>query len=237
MATLAVVAGTVTMAMAALTTSWGSAAVASARGFLDFYSGVFSLLGLTGTVVLGVVATERTILTIDHRILTQRIHRAAALAGIGFLITHVVLKVDGGRVGAAAAFIPFAGGAGLFVGLGTLAADFMLLVFITGVLRGRFAHLTRPWMWRALHDLAYLAWPVTILHGLLAGRPPASWVVWSYVLSLVGVGIALSFRLAASNRARETVLTPQVEVSTKAPAEPLARVYDLRSSTETRRTG
>ncbi|MCG5220127.1 hypothetical protein [Streptosporangium sp. KLBMP 9127] len=237
MVSLVVVAGTVTMAMLALTTGWGAAAVASARGFLDFYSGVFALLGLTGTVILGVVTTERTLLSIDHRILSQRVHRATALAGMGFLVTHVALKIDSGLVGAAGAIIPFAGGAGLFVGLGAIAGDIMLLVLLTGLLRGKFAQSARPWMWRALHDSAYLAWPVSILHGLFSGRPPATWVVWSYVLALVGVGVALSFRLAATSKARETAVTPKVEVTEKAAAEPLARVYNLRSNTETRRTG
>ncbi|WP_093258894.1 hypothetical protein [Thermostaphylospora chromogena] len=236
-ATGVILTGTVTIALIALTTSWGASAVAATRAFLEYYVGVFALLAFTATSVLGVAATERVIFSIEHRILAQRVHRAAAIAGIGFLGIHILLKIDGGRV-SPAGVIPFAGGSGLWVGLGALAANLMLLVFVTGIIRGRFAQSTKPWVWRALHDIAYIAWPASILHGLLAGRTPAQWVVWCYILALVAVGIALAMRLATTAGARETAPTPRIEVTRKK-AEPVARVYRLHSVTDAaeRKTG
>ncbi|GAA5079256.1 DMSO/TMAO reductase YedYZ heme-binding membrane subunit [Thermocatellispora tengchongensis] len=233
-----ILTGALTFAIVSLLTGWGAQAVASARAFLEFYVGVFALVSFTLTCVLGVAATERMILKIEHRILAQRVHRAVATLGIGFLLTHILLKVDGGRIGAAGAVIPFAGGVGLWASVGAIAGDLMLLVFVTGIIRGRFARSTKPWVWRALHDVAYLAWPVSILHGLLAGRPPANWVVWCYALSLVAVGIALAIRLISTAGTRETAETPRIEVA-KRPAEPVARVFTLRSvdDLQRRKTG
>lgn len=233
-ATGVILTGTVTVALIALTTSWGASAVAATRAFLEFYVGVFALLAFTATCVLGVAATERVIFTIEHRILAQRVHRGCSVAGVGFLLIHILLKIDGGRV-SPAGIIPFAGGAGLWVSLGAVAANLMLLVFVTGIIRGRFAQSTRPWVWRALHDISYVAWPISILHGLLAGRPPAAWVVWCYILALVAVGIALAMRLVTTSGAREDAATPKIEVSAKPVEQPMARVYKLRSVEDLRK--
>jgi hypothetical protein len=172
----------------------GASVLVSVQQFLIFYSGVFTLLGLTGTVVVGLAATDRIVLAVRHRVFMQGLHRAFAVFAVGFLITHVVLQILRGRVGPADVILPF-GGAGFAVGLGTIAADLMILVAATGAFRGRFVGIRWPWMWRALHVLAYISWPVSIVHGLTAGRSAADWVTMSYVGSLIGVALALLIRL------------------------------------------
>jgi hypothetical protein len=78
----------------------------------------------------------------------------------------------------------------------------------TGVIRARFAGGERPWLWRVLHSVSYLCWPVALLHGLRAGRPPAVWVTASYLLLGLGVVIALAVRLH-SDRVRRKRLRHQ----------------------------
>ena len=51
------------------------------------------------------------------------------------------------------------------VGLGTLAVDLGGAVLLTSILRNRLGFRA----WRAVHWLAYLAWPAAFLHALRAG--------------------------------------------------------------------
>ncbi|RCG23978.1 hypothetical protein DQ384_33510 [Sphaerisporangium album] len=179
------------------TALFGASVFGEVQSFLIFYSGVFTLVGLTATVLAGLAATDRILLAVRHRVLLQGVHRAAAVLSVGFLITHVVLQIMRGRLGAAEAFLPF-GRAGQAVGLGTIAAYLLILAAATGAFRGRFATMTRPWVWRTLHVTAYLCWPLAIVHGLTAGREPAYWVTLSYVASLVAVGLGLLVRMVVT---------------------------------------
>jgi hypothetical protein len=172
----------------------------TAQEFLNFYAGVFSLVSLTATVGLGLLTTERIYLPIRHRVNTQLIHRGTALIGVGFLVTHIGMKIAAGLVPPYGSVIPTTN---LFVGMGAVASDLFIVVIATGVMRGRFAQAERPWMWRIMHDLAYIAWPVSILHGLMAGRAPAPFVSWSYILCLIAVGVALLLRLVMNARTAE----------------------------------
>ncbi|WP_248963400.1 hypothetical protein [Sphaerisporangium perillae] len=148
-------------------------------------------------MVVGLAATDRIVLAVRHRVFMQDLHRAFAVFAVGFLITHIILQINRGRVLPADAFLPFSG-SGFAVGLGTIAADVMILVAATGAFRGRFVGMRWPWMWRALHVTAYLSWPVAIVHGLTAGRPAADWVTLSYVGSLAAVGFALLVRMVVT---------------------------------------
>ncbi|MGP3935759.1 ferric reductase-like transmembrane domain-containing protein [Nonomuraea sp. KM88] len=194
-------------AFALTRTERGVALLGRGVGFLEFYAGVFALVLLTATVALGLLTTERVFLTPANRVRAQLAHRATAFIGLAYLITHITLMISLGHVPLGAAVVPVAG---LYVGFGALAFDLMVLAVVTGMLRGRFAVRTRPWMWRILHAAAYVAWPVGIMHGLTAGRPPAGWVAWSYVACLAAVGSALCVRVLASLR-RPSIVPERVE--------------------------
>ncbi|GLW21725.1 hypothetical protein Mame01_17680 [Microbispora amethystogenes] len=201
-----VVAVIITGGLAATRTSGGSAFLAEAQSFLTFYAGVFSLVGLTTTVALGLAATDRVILPIAQRVRVQLVHRAMALLGIGFLIVHIGMKIAAGLVPPYGSVVP---STNVYVSLGVVASDLFIVIVATGVMRGRFAQAERPWLWRGLHDLAYLAWPVAILHGLTAGRAAAPWVTFSYVACLAAVGAALLIRLAAATRPARQAATDE----------------------------
>ena len=145
-------------------------------------------------MVVGLAATDRIVLSVRQRVFMQGLHRAFAVFSVGFLITHVILQILRQRVIPADAFIPFSG-SGIAVGLGTIASDLMILVAATGAFRGRFVGIRWPWLWRVLHVMAYVSWPVSIVHGLTAGRPAADWVTMSYAGSLVAVALVMLLRL------------------------------------------
>ncbi|MFH9189318.1 hypothetical protein [Streptomyces globisporus] len=186
------------------------------RATLDFTTGVLSLVSLSAAVAWGLLATDRLFLSTRQRIVCQGIHRATAIAALGFLLLHGTVKVALGHVALIGALIPFSlgvtGAAGL-IGFGSLAGLLMVVTAATGALRSAFTHpspktarlgqsLGSPrdtggiaGRWRALHALAYPAWCAALIHGLYAGRAPATWVVVMYGLCLAGVAGALCLRL------------------------------------------
>jgi DMSO/TMAO reductase YedYZ heme-binding membrane subunit len=174
--------------------------LASLQRFLLAYSGVFALVALTAAVAAGLAATDRLVVSPAGRVIFQAVHRALSLAALGFLASHVLLEVLARRSHAVDAVVPFlATGRTLYLGLGTLASDLILLIAITGVARRRFAaHWTAAW--RGVHVTAYLAWPLAILHGLLSGRPAKPYVDWSYGACVAAVAVALVVRLVAPRR-------------------------------------
>ncbi|MEH1128285.1 hypothetical protein [Micromonospora sp. CPCC 206061] len=181
---------------AASSTAGGALASVYVYAFLNFFAGVFTLVALSVTVMAGLVATDRIFLKIGHRVLFQGLHRATAIIAIISLGLHVSMKIMEGTATVLDPFVPFGNLANpMYVGLGTIASYLMISVFWTGIIRAKFAGSGRPWMWRALHSGAYLAWPIALGHGLNAGRPAATWVVLSYGACVVGVAIALLVRL------------------------------------------
>jgi DMSO/TMAO reductase YedYZ heme-binding membrane subunit len=166
------------------------------------YSGVFALVALTAAVAAGLAATDRLVMSPAGRVTFQAVHRALSLAAVGFLGSHVLLEILAHRSHLVDAVVPFlAGGRTLYLGLGTLASDLVLLIALTGVARRKFA---ARWTatWRVVHVTAYVAWPMAILHGLLGGRTARPYVDWSYGACVAAVAIALVVRLVGPYRGR-----------------------------------
>ncbi|MFD7256138.1 hypothetical protein [Streptomyces sp. NPDC059874] len=220
--------GALTAAAAAL----ASAVVAARAGvlthlweFLDFGSGVLSLVSLTATVLWGLMATDRALLGPGHRLLAQGVHRGLAVAGLGFLALHVWVKVAEGRTGAVAAAVPFTDADRPFVvGLGTLAGYLFVAVAVSGGVRSAFATRSRSLWWRALHIGAYPAWGASLVHGLKAGRPAGAWVTAAYALCLMGVAAVLVLRLKSTLRG---VTSPPIAAPVGA-REPVGRRTSVR---------
>ncbi|WP_214411775.1 hypothetical protein [Sphaerisporangium fuscum] len=178
-------------------------------------------------VVVGLAATDRIVLAVRHRFFLQALHRALAVFAVGFLITHVILQIMRGRVHGIDAGIPFTSGAGFYVGLGTIASDLMIIVFATGVFRAKFVGHRWPWLWRFLHVVAYVSWPVAIVHGLFAGRPVSGdWVTWCYIGTLVVVALGVLMRLFVTVRPRDGAIGSARAVNVGRKAEPI-RVDDV----------
>jgi hypothetical protein len=195
--------------LASANTARGSDILTAVQRFMLFYSGVLALVALTAAVGVGVVAADRVVMTPANRVVAQAVHRAVSFAALAFLVTHIVLEIFAHRSHVIDAFVPFlAHGRTFYIGLGTIASDLVVLLIVTGIARGRFA-AKWPWTWRAIHAAAYLAWPLAIGHGLLAGRTAKPYVDWSYGACLAAVGLALIIRLVATLRGRrETAAYP-----------------------------
>lgn len=181
---------------AASFTGPGDAAISATHRFLEFFSGVFSLVALSICVMIGLAATDRVVLMIHHRVLMQNVHRAFAMTAMLFLVVHIATKELEAHARLLDIIIPFmASHRPMYVGFGTIASYLMILATWTGIARGRFAG-SAPGLWRALHATAYVCWVFALAHGLLAGRAAKTWVLVSYGACLIGVGLALMVRLA-----------------------------------------
>jgi hypothetical protein len=209
--------GLVAIVLLAAATSGGRPLLGHVPGFLRYYAGVFALVSLTLTVLIGVLATDRMVLPAWHRVWLQSVHRALGIVSVAWLGLHICMEITGDRVGPLAAAVPFLGSA-LWVGFGTVAAYLMLTVMWTGIVRIRFAGTGRAWLWRPLHAIAYLAWPIALLHGLRAGRQPATWVTTSYLV-LGGLAVfGLILRVLAGHSRRPPARAPVPETVWAAPA-------------------
>jgi len=198
-ALLIVVAG----AAASGATPRGRDVLLATQHFMLFYSGVLALVALTTAVGVGVVATDRIVMTPGHRVIAQAVHRAVSFGALAFLITHIVLEILAHRSHVIDAVVPFlAQGRRFYIGLGTVASDLVIVLIITGIMRGRFAS-RRPGTWRAIHAVAYLMWPLSIVHGLLAGRTAHPYVDWSYGACVALVALALMIRFVATIRSQQ----------------------------------
>ena len=184
----------------------------AAGHFLLYYAGVFTLISLTAAVGIGLVATDRIIMSPASRVTAQAVHRAVSFGAVSFLVIHIASEILARRSHAVDAVLPFLDHKRTFyLGLGTVASDLLVLIAVTGILRRRFAETSPPWVWRLLHALAYVAWPMGIWHGLLSGRHGQPYVDWSYGALVAAVGVALLVRFVAKDRSGQTAGQPVPE--------------------------
>jgi hypothetical protein len=220
--TVAIIGIIVIVAFLALT-SIGHVVDAATQHFMLFYAGVFALIGLCASVGLGLVATDRMFLSPGHRVFIQSAHRAASFGAVTFLIIHIVTEILAQRVHALDAVIPFLSPFRTFyIGLGTIASDLIILLVITGILRGRFNASGKAWRWRAIHYASYLSFVFGVWHGLLGGRTGKAYVDWSYGFLVAIVLLGLAVRVFSNSlRPKESLSAPPVDQSASSASAPL----------------
>ncbi|GAB1691271.1 translation initiation factor III [Krasilnikovia sp. M28-CT-15] len=171
--------------------------------YLEWYMGVLTLVSLSITIMLGLVSTDRLVLSIRQRVLLQSAHRTFGVIAVGALGVHLWAKLMEQHIQVIDMFIPFLN-ANFYVGFGTISGIIMVLVLWTGIARARFIGRGKPWMWRSVHASSYLMWPIAMVHGLNAGRPAAVWVIVSYVVCALLVVLGLAVRVSVSlNRKKD----------------------------------
>jgi DMSO/TMAO reductase YedYZ heme-binding membrane subunit len=183
---------------------------AATQRFMLFYAGVFALIGLTGSVLLGLVATDRVVMTPGRRVMAQAVHRAFSLGTLAFLIIHIVTEILAQRSHVIDGAVPFLSPFRTFyIGLGTIASDLIVLLVVTSIIRKRFTAQGKAWRWRAIHYTSYVAFVFGVLHGLLGGRTAKPYVDWSYgfAIAVTALGLVVRF-LVTSLRPKETLSAP-----------------------------
>ena len=128
-------------------------------------TGITALGFLTLSVALGIATRSGRPLLALPRFAVADVHRFAALAGSLLVGAHMVLLFFDpyAQLRLVDFVVPFLGAyRPVWLGLGTLAFDILVVVIITGVLRHRIGVRT----FRAVHFATYLLWPVALAHGL-----------------------------------------------------------------------
>jgi methionine sulfoxide reductase heme-binding subunit len=168
--------------------------------FISRGSGVVLLVLFTAVMVLGTATRLGWAPRRWPRFAVAELHRALSLFAVALLGLHVVTAIADPYVsiGWAATALPFLSPyRTVAIGLGTLAVDLGAAVLLTSVLRHRLGLRS----WRAVHWLAYLAWPAAFMHALSAGNDlHTGWVTATIWGSAVAVAAAAAGRLAARIR-------------------------------------
>ena len=206
----ALITGTVVIVFALVLTKPGRDIDAATQHFMLFYAGVFALIGLAASVAVGLVATDRIVMTPGHRVMAQAVHRAVSFGALAFLVIHITTEILAQRSHVIDAFIPFLSPYRTFyIGLGTIASDLILLIVVTSIFRKRFSAHGKAWRWRAIHYSSYLAFVFGVMHGLLGGRAAKPYVDWSYGFAIALTALAVVVRfLAISLRSKDKVSAP-----------------------------
>jgi methionine sulfoxide reductase heme-binding subunit len=167
-------------------------------------AGIVSLLLFSAVTCLGILTVMRWQSASWPRFLTVELHRNLALLSVIFLVLHIATAILDPFVelGWLSTAVPFVSDyRPLWVGLGTLSVDLLLAVLVTSLLRARVGQRA----WRAVHWLAYGAWPLAVVHGIGTGSDISAWWMRAIdVACVVAVGGAVTWRVTAgrSNRSR-----------------------------------
>jgi predicted ferric reductase len=170
-------------------------------------SGMVALVLFTMTTVLGVVGVSRWETSRWPRLVTGSLHRNLSLLALCFLGLHVATALVDQWVGLnwIGAVVPFVSTyRPLWVGMGVVAADLLLAVMATSLLRRHIGFTT----WRFVHWGAWLMWPLAVAHAFGSGTDTTKG--WGLVLALACVGVVVAaaiYRFANAAIARNRIAT------------------------------
>jgi predicted ferric reductase len=173
---------------------------ATAFWYASRATGIVALLLLTAVLVLGMLVNRQGRLPGLPRFAVTDLHRNLSLLSVVFIAVHVITAVLDSfvTIPLASAVIPFASGyERLWLGLGAISFDLMLAMIVTSLLRGRLNRI----VWRAIHLLAYLTWPVAFVHSIGASKDLQQG--WLLILTIACGAIAVAatiWRLAGTAR-------------------------------------
>jgi hypothetical protein len=174
----------------AIGTTGGSALWYLARG-----SGVVTIVFLTVSVLLGILTSFRWSSENWPRFVVEFVHRNVSLLVLVFLAIHVVTVLADAfaPIRIVDVFVPFVSAyRPIWLGFGALALDLVVALLVTSLLRHRIGYAS----WRFVHWLAYVCWPVAIVHGLGTGTDTTSRLVFGLTAACVAaVIIAASLRI------------------------------------------
>ena len=137
------------------------------------------------------------------------LHRTATLTGTALIVVHVVsLFLDPyAQLHLVDFLVPFLGSfKPIWLGLGTLAVDLLLVVTAVSLLR----HRVGPRVFRAVHWSTYLLWPVALAHAVGNGTDGTSLPFLALAAACtLSVAAAVLWRLTPSFAERSWTRIPR----------------------------
>jgi hypothetical protein len=180
-----------------MTTLLAAAGTGKTMWYLTRGSGAVTLALLTAGMVLGIAGPSGWRSARFPRFGIAALHRNLTLLAVVFLGIHVVTTVADRYtpIGWRDAVIPFLSPyRPLWLGLGALAADVLLALVLTSLLRVRLGLRS----WRFTHWFAYACWPLALFHSLGTGSDPRAG--WLQVLAGLSLGAVLTAVLVRFRR-------------------------------------
>lgn len=172
--------------------------------FLNRGSGLVLVGLLTLSTLLGVLSAGATGSGSGPRqFVSQALHRNVSLLAVLFLAVHVFTAVIDDYVDIRwwQALSPFgATYQPLWLGLGALGLDLILVVLISSLVRVKMRH--RPWQW--IHLTSYAAWALGLTHGIGIGTDMDGFGSLGIQFSIgcgIVVGAAIALRVLSRARA------------------------------------
>lgn len=182
--------------------------MSSALWYLGRGSGVSALVLFSIVVVLGILARAGRPFAGLPRFAVTALHRTTSLTALVFLAVHVTtLTLDPyAQLHLIDAVLPFRGAyRPVWQGLGTVAFDLVAALGVSSLLR----NVIGVRAWRAIHWLAYLFWPLAIMHALgngTDGRSP--WLLAVVGACVSAVAVAGVWRLTSTQFAATAPTRP-----------------------------
>ena len=130
--------------------------------------GTAALVVLTASVVLGIGTWSRWNRPSTPGFVVSLLHRNLSLFAVLLVVLHVITTVldPFAKISWRDSLVPFtAQYRPVWLGLGVVAAEILLAVVLTSLLRGRLG----PRLWKMTHWAAYGSWPLAVVHGLGTG--------------------------------------------------------------------
>jgi sulfoxide reductase heme-binding subunit YedZ len=182
--------------------SW-MAATPNPLWYVNRGTGAVTMLLLTGSVVLGIGTTVRWKSTFWPRYINAGLHRNVSLMFVCFLAIHVIAAIldPFAKLGLSDALVPFTSSyRPLWLGMGVVAAQVAVAMVLTSAIRGWIGY----GVWRLIHWLSYVSWPLALFHGLGTGSDMhAWWFQWLEAACVLSVWVALiSWRLSYAPSSR-----------------------------------
>lgn len=170
--------------------------------YLTRSTAITAFVLLTVAMAFGVAATQRSLASRSWpRFATQDLHRNVSLLALAFLVVHIVTTIVDGYVTISwwNVAVPFLSAyRRLWVALGTISFDVVVVVVVTSLMRLRM----RARAWRAVHWSVYAMWPLAWLHFVKTGTDAAHgrFGIWVAVLAAGVVGMAVAVRVLTQDR-------------------------------------
>jgi methionine sulfoxide reductase heme-binding subunit len=179
----------------------------------DWYAaraaGIVAYLLLSSSLALGLLLAGKERIERWPRFAIEDVHRFAGLLAGSLIGLHVVtIVIDSqAHVSLASAIVPFtADYRPLWTGLGTVAAELLLVLAVTNHYRKRLPYV----FWRRLHYLNFGVWLAATAHGLGAGSDSGSpWFIGLYVGSTAFLVLLAIGRFSRPEKPKARAAPPQ----------------------------
>jgi methionine sulfoxide reductase heme-binding subunit len=161
-------------------------------------SGLTAYVLLTLSVLAGLVVKSKPFGRAVRQPTVTDLHRFLALLGLGAIALHgLALVLDSTvRISLTALVVPgLAPYRPLWTALGVLAAELMVVVYVSFALRRRIGVRN----WRRLHWATYGIFTSATVHGLAAGTDTSRpWAIWLYIAAVGAVAAGTAWRALTS---------------------------------------